>query len=196
MMTIFVTFWGQFGMHYALDTCKRSLYCICTQSLLYCNSRDVWEQHSVCWEKAGGWQWGLLRLVPQQTHLSASVSFYWGSPRMASSLRYAASHTSADTHASRKTHKKKCRVTYLKTHCAGLDWARHVDRKWTLGHSVAVFLSGQKWNTHLWKTSVIWCQRFPDTWQKELWSQTNSFQACMIVCLSKVYFGHVKMWSS
>ncbi len=48
-------------------------------------------------EKEQAGDWGLLRLVPQQTHLSASVSFYWGSPRMASSLRYAASHTSAYT---------------------------------------------------------------------------------------------------
>ncbi len=142
-------------------------------------------------EQAGGseacFAWCHSKHIYQPLCHSTEVPLAW--PRPWDMQR----HTHQRIHASRKTHKK-CRVTYLKTHCAGLDWARLVDRKWTLGHSVAVFLSGLKWNTHLWKTSVIWCQRFPDTWQKELWSHNKQFPS-MHDC-PKCIFGHVKMWSS
>ncbi len=197
MMTIFVTFWGQFGMHYALDTCKRSLYCICTQSLLYCNSRDVWDNIQFAEEKQAGdseacFAWCHSKHIYQPLCHSTEVPLAW--PRPWDMQRH---HTSADTHASRKTHKKKCRVTYLKTHCAGLDWARHVDRKWTLGHSVAVFLSGQKWNTHLWKTIGHLMSEISRhlTERVMVTKQTVSKHAWLYAC-PKCIFGHVKMWSS
>ncbi len=90
-------------------------------------------------------------------------------------------HTHRRIHASRKTHKKKCRVTYLKTHCAGLDWARLVDRKWTLGHSVAVFLSVLS-ETHTYGRHRSFDVRDFQTPDRKCYGhKTNSFQACMIV---------------
>ncbi len=171
-----------------------ALYTVSAQSLLYSNSRDVWEQHSVCWEKAGGWQWGLLCLVPQQTHLSASVLFSWGSPQMASSLRYAASQVQKhnETHASRKTHKKKCRCYIIKD---ALCWFRLGEAcgqemdTWTFCGCFSEWSEVK--HSYGWKTSVIWCQRFPDTWQKELWSHNKQFPS-MHDCL-KCIFGHVRM---
>lgn len=101
-------------------------------------------------------------------------------------------HMSAYTHASRKTHKKKCRCYVIKD---ALCWFRLGEAcgqemdTWTFCGCFSEWSEVK--HSYGWKTSVIWCQRFPDTWQKELWSHNKQFPS-MHDCL-KCIFGHVWM---
>ncbi len=178
------SFWVQFGMHYALDACKRSLYCICTGPCCTLTA-GMYENNIQFAEKSRRVTVRLaLPGATANTFISLCVYFpevplRWPHPwdMQASQVQ---KHN--ETHASRKTHKKKCRCYIIKD---ALCWFRLGEAcgqemdTWTF---CGCFLSGQKWTQFMdgrHRSFDVRDFQTPD--RKSYGHITNSFHHAMIV---------------